>query len=108
MADDIEVHDSPSRRRYEITVDGVLAGFAVYYLEAGRIVFIHTEIASAYEGRGLGSRLVRQSLDDVRRRGLRVVPLCPFYARFLRDHPEYHELTATATHHRAVLGDRDA
>ncbi|GAB2583098.1 N-acetyltransferase [Paractinoplanes abujensis] len=93
MSDTVEVHDNPDRHRYEITVAGELAGFVVYLLEPEKIVFVHTEIEMAYEGRGLGSRLARDTLDDARRRHLRVVPACPFFARFIRNHPEYQDLT---------------
>jgi uncharacterized protein len=108
MSDNVDVRDNPARTRYEITVDGDLAGFAVYFLEDQRIVFIHTEVAIAYEGRGLGSRLARDTLDDVRGRGLRVVPACPFFARFIRTHPEYQDLTRPAESRRAVLGGDEA
>ena len=60
------------------------------------MTFIHTEIAPEFEGRGLGSRLAVAALDDVRRRGLRVVPRCPFIARFIAGHAEYQDLLAAA------------
>ncbi len=107
MSDNVDVRDNPAQHRYEIAVDGDLAGFAVYYLEKERIVFIHTEVAVAYEGRGLGSRLARQALDDVRGRGLRVVPACPFFARFIKLHPEYQDLTRPGESSRVVLGEHD-
>ena len=107
MSENIDVQDNPAQHRYEITVDDELAGFAVYYLEKDRIVFIHTEVAIAYEGQGLGSRLAHDSLDDVRRRGLRVVPACPFYARYIRNHPEYQDLVRAREAQRAVLGEHD-
>ena len=107
MSDNVNVQDNPAQHRYEVTVDDELAGFAVYYLEKERIVFIHTEVAIAYEGQGLGSRLAHDSLDDVRRRGLRVVPACPFYARYIRNHPEYQDLARAGEAQRAVLGEHD-
>jgi uncharacterized protein len=107
MSDHVDVRDNPAQHRYEITVDGEVAGFAVYYLEKERIVFIHTEVAIAHEGQGLGSRLARQALDDVRGRALRVVPVCPFFARFIRTHPEYQDLTRHGEPRRAVLGEHD-
>ena len=87
-----EVRDNEERSRFEIHDDGQLAGFAVYRRRPGRIIFVHTEIDPAFEGRGLGSQLVRESLDVVRGTGERVVPLCPFYAAFLERHPEYQDL----------------
>ena len=89
--EEVEVRDDPERHRYEARLDGVLAGFADYRLRPGRIVFTHTEVD--VEGRGVGSALVRGALDDVRRRGLKVTPLCPFVRSFLDRHPEYADLT---------------
>ena len=48
----------------------------------------------AYEGRGFGSRLAEAALDDARRRGLAVVPLCPFIAWYIDKHPEHGDMVA--------------
>jgi len=54
----------------------------------------HAEVPSALEGRGLGSKLVRATLDQVRSEGLKVVPRCSFVAAFIRRHAEYADLLA--------------
>ena len=84
--------DRPDQRRYELTVDGTLAGWVHYRLHDPRITFIHTEVRPAYTGRGLGQRLARHVLDDARARGLRVRPLSPYIASYIRAHPEYQDL----------------
>jgi predicted GNAT family acetyltransferase len=53
----IAIRDVPERHRYELTVDGAVAGISIYRLGDGVMVFEHTEVDEAYEGRGLGSRL---------------------------------------------------
>ena len=88
------VADAPERSRFEISVDGALAGFAVYRLAPGRITFVHTEIDEAYAGHGLGGRLARAALDDVRDRGLAVRPDCPFIKGWIAKHPDYADLVA--------------
>ena len=90
----VHVADAPERSRFEITVDGALAGFAEYRLRPGRITFVHTEIDDAYAGRGLGGRLARAALDDVRARGLAVRPDCPFIKGWIAKHPDYADLVA--------------
>lgn len=87
--DDVRVVDVPDRGRFELRVDGELAGFAEYRLRPGRIVFTHTEVDDRFQGRGLAARLARAVLDSARERGLRVTPLCPYIARYIRRHPEY-------------------
>ncbi|WP_062521279.1 GNAT family N-acetyltransferase [Demequina silvatica] len=80
----IEVTRVEDAGRYELTVDGVLAGVAEFRPRSGRIVFTHTEVAEAFEGRGLGSTLAREAIADAVARGETIVPLCPFIADYLR------------------------
>ncbi|MEU6426555.1 GNAT family N-acetyltransferase [Microbispora sp. NPDC046973] len=87
-----QVADNPEASRFEITVDGALAGFADYRLNGPRISFTHTEIDPAFEGRGLGSTLVRAALDAARDAGLSVLPFCPFVKRYIERHPDYLDL----------------
>jgi predicted GNAT family acetyltransferase len=93
---DVVVADNPEQQRYEVTADGALAGFAQYRARPGLIAFIHTEIDDAFEGRGLGGRLVSFALDDARRQGLEVLPFCPFVNAYIERHPEYVDLVPEA------------
>jgi predicted GNAT family acetyltransferase len=92
MAENIEVSDNPEASRFEILVDGEVAGFAHYRRRPSKIIFTHTEIRPEFEGMGLGSRLAAAALDQSRASGLPVVPLCPFIARYIQRHPEYKDL----------------
>ena len=90
MTDDVVVTNAPDEKRYEARVDGALAGFAEYQLTDELIVFTHTEVDPAFEGRGVGSALARFALDDVRAAGTRkVMPLCPFIKGWIGRHREY-------------------
>jgi predicted GNAT family acetyltransferase len=93
---DAKVTDNWDRSRYEITLDGALAGFLTYRRAGDTVTLVHTEIDDAFEGHGLGGTLARGALDDLRARNLRVVPKCPFVAKFIREHPEYGDLVADA------------
>jgi predicted GNAT family acetyltransferase len=83
------VTDNPDRDRFEITVDGELAGFVQYLRRGHRLIFFHTEIEPAFEGRGLGSALAKGALDAARAADEPVVPLCPFIGGWIDRHPEY-------------------
>jgi uncharacterized protein len=87
-----EVRDNRDRTRYELLVDGEVAGFIQYNMRGGRLILVHTEIDKARAGHGLASILVAGTLDDIRRRGLDIVPVCPFVERYIRRHPEYDDL----------------
>ena len=87
----IEVRDNPAESRYEAIVDGRLSKVQ-YMLTGEHITFTHTEVPVELEGRGVASQLARYALDDARRRGLRVIPVCPFVSAYIRRHPEYSDL----------------
>ncbi|MEA3064255.1 MAG: uncharacterized protein QOJ27_690 [Sphingomonadales bacterium] len=87
------VSNNEAERRYELEVDGHLA-IAEYRLRPGRISFTHTAVPDALAGRGIGKRLVKAALDDVRARGLKVVPICPFVKHYIDTHAEEQDLLA--------------
>lgn len=91
MATPAEVRRDDARTRYELSVDGKPA-VSEYNRLANAVMFTHTEVPEALEGRGASAALVRGALDDVRAQGLQVIPLCPFVAAFIRRHPEYIDL----------------
>jgi uncharacterized protein len=84
----ITVRDDPDELRYELLIDGTMAGEILYRLRSDAIVLVHTQIAPQFEGQGLGSKLVAGALADIRARGLRPVAVCPFVRAYLQRHPE--------------------
>ncbi|HEY9457111.1 MAG TPA: GNAT family N-acetyltransferase [Gaiella sp.] len=91
---DVTVRDNPAELRYEARRGDIWLGQIRYRTERGLVVLVHTDVASSAEGGGVGSALVAGALDDIRSRGLRVVPVCPFVAAYIRRHPEYADLVA--------------
>lgn len=87
-----EVRRNEDRSRYEIVVDGEVAGFAEFHDRDGTVVFPHTVISPERRGSGLGDELVRHALDDVSSRDQKVEALCWFVAEFIDNHPEYEPL----------------
>ncbi|WP_213450587.1 GNAT family N-acetyltransferase [Rhizomonospora bruguierae] len=86
------VADNAAEQRFEIRVDGEVAGFAAYDRTGYGLALTHTEIGKAYEGKGLGSALVRGALDAARAEGLAVLPYCPFVRGWIGKHPEFLDL----------------
>ena len=89
------VRDNPTELRYELLDGDTVIGLIRYRLEPGAVALIHTEIEPAHEGHGLGSELVKGALDDLRGRGLRLVPICPYVRSWLERHPEYADLVTS-------------
>jgi uncharacterized protein len=86
------VQDVPESSRYEIRDGDRVLGLAAYRREAGRTVFTHTEVYPEAEGTGVGGKLVRGALDDVRARGERAVPQCSFVRGWIDRHADYADL----------------
>ena len=89
---DQTIVDDAQRSRFELHVDGHLGAFAEYVRGDGVITFTHTVTLPSHRGQGLAGVLVREALDRSRDAGLRVVPRCPYVAKFIGDHPEYADL----------------
>lgn len=87
------VTDHPERSRYELPLGDEVA-IAVYRESDGVRTIPHTEVPYAMRGKGIGGRLVAGVLDDIRARGMKVVPRCPFVARYIAAHPAYADLVA--------------
>lgn|SRR5690349_14950236 len=79
--------------RFTIAVDGQTVGLADFHDRAGARVFPHTEIDTAFEGRGLGTILVAHALQATKAAGLRIVPTCSMVAHYVDKHPEYADVT---------------
>jgi predicted GNAT family acetyltransferase len=99
--DDIQFTDNPGQHRFEVSKGGDVAGYAEYNLLTGAILLTHTEVMPKFEGQGIGSKLAKGVLAEVRKRGLNVIPQCTFMAGYIRKHPaEYLDLVK-AEHRKA-------
>lgn len=86
-----DVANNPAKKRYELAVEGHIA--ATYYdISDGVITFIHTEVPKELEGKGIGSKLIKGALDQVRADGLKVIAQCPFVKAYIGKHAEYTDL----------------
>ena len=103
------VRDNADQSRYEIYESDELAAFTEYHLHADVIAFLHTETVAGFGGRGIASKLVRETLDDVRRRGLHVEPFCPFVRAFIKkNRGEYVDLVPADERERFDLNKPSA
>ncbi|MFF9127245.1 GNAT family N-acetyltransferase [Streptomyces sp. NPDC014889] len=91
------VRRTDAKHRYEILVDGARVGLTAYRDHGDQRVFFHTEVDDAFAGQGLASRLVQEALTDVRESRKRIVPVCPYVAKFLKRHEEFADITDPVT-----------
>ena len=75
---ELHVLDVPDLERFEARLGEAreLAGIIDYRLNQDFIVLTHTEVLPGFEGQGIGSRLARAVLEDLRERQIAVIPKC--------------------------------
>jgi predicted GNAT family acetyltransferase len=89
--DSTAVIDNRSASRFELALDGAMA-FVDYRRHDGVVALVHAEVPTRFEGRGVGSALVRGSLDLLRKEGSKALPQCSFVRAYIQRHPEYQDL----------------
>ena len=87
-----QVRNNRDRFRYELLVDGEVVAFVQYNMRGGRLLLVHTEVPDKDSGRGYATELIHGALEDIRGRGLKIVPVCPFVERYIEQHPEYDDM----------------
>ena len=88
----LTIRDNPAKHRFEADLGDGSFAIAEYTLPAGKIMFTHTEVPPQHEGKGIGSALIRFALEDARKRQLKVIPICPFFAAYMQKHEEVQDL----------------
>ena len=100
-----EVRNNEAEHRFEIDL-GDSKAVAEYRLEPGKIIFTHTKVPPAHEGQGIGSRLIRAGLQYARDLQLKVVPICPFFAAYMKKHEEVQDLLSHGAREKLGLDER--
>lgn len=88
------IRDNPAENRFETEIDGHLAKVE-YKLDGRTIVFEHTIVPEALQGRGLAGQLAQTCLASARERGLSVTPVCPVFVNYMKKRPETHDLLSS-------------
>lgn len=85
--------DKPSSGRYVARVEGKPEAEMTFSKAGEKILIIdHTGVPEELGGLGVGKALVEHMVMDVRARGLKIIPLCPFANATLRKHPEWQDI----------------
>ena len=98
---DADIADNTALGRYELPVEGQVAR-VVYNLSPPNLMITEVVTPKALEGRGVAGRMAAHVVADARARGLLILPVCPFFAAWLRKHPEHADLVHPS--YRASLG----
>lgn len=89
------VIDNKPEHRFEMALGEGKSAFIEYAeRSAGVLALTHTEVPEEFEGKGVGSALVKKAFEIIRAKDMKIVPECRFVAAYLRRHPEYQLLVA--------------
>ena len=54
-----------------------------------KMIIVHTEVDEAYEGKGLGLRLVKAGVEYAREHQMKILPICPFAKKIFSVTPAF-------------------
>ena len=94
---DIQVQNNEAAHRFEVVAGRPIWPSSTISARATSIIFTHTEVPAALEGRGIGGALAKAGLEFARANQLQVVPLCPFVRSYIERKPEYQPLVSATT-----------
>ncbi len=78
-----------AKKRYELHLEDGMAFLEYFLIKDEKAFLVHTEVPKELEGKGAGSKLVAFALKDLQHRQIRIIPICPFVAAYIRKHREY-------------------
>ena len=90
----IPLHDNKAENRFEMKFENYTS-FIEYEIKNGAVALLHTEVDPALEGRGTGTAIVEKTLKHIEEAELKLLPLCPFVATYLKRHPGWEKLVAS-------------
>jgi len=88
----LEVVHNPAQKRFEIQIGDQIA-MVKYILGSSEIIFTHTEVPEVFEGHGIAGKIAKVAVEYAKAQGLRIRPMCPYMAEYIKRHPEYHSIT---------------
>ncbi|GAA4315657.1 GNAT family N-acetyltransferase [Pontixanthobacter gangjinensis] len=92
---EIKHRENDSRGMFFIENDKGIIGELTYHKNEGSVLTIdHTEVKREMENQGIGSSLVKKSVEYARENDLKIHPLCPFAEVQFDIHKSYSDVRA--------------
>lgn len=90
---EVKIKENTEKKRFEAEVENRMA--LIEYIRAeDKMYLTHTEVPTELEGKGIASSMAKQVLQQIKDENLKLVPLCPFIASYIKRHPEWKEILA--------------
>ncbi|GMB83497.1 GNAT family N-acetyltransferase [Shinella zoogloeoides] len=89
---DILHEDSGTKGRYYTVIEGY-EGEMTYSRASPQLVIIdHTGVPDALRGKGVGQALAAHAVEEARKGGWKIMPLCPFFRAQAMRHKDWHDV----------------
>jgi predicted GNAT family acetyltransferase len=85
----IENEENASGGRYVAELDGHQAEMTYSRTSPKLIIIDHTGVPDALRGKGVGQALARHAVEEARKGGWKIFPLCPFFKAQSQRHAEW-------------------
>jgi hypothetical protein len=86
--------DGPTGGRYVTTVSGHEAEMTYSRAGSTRIIIDHTGVPRELGGMGVGKALVLRAVEDARKDGIKIIPLCPFAKAQIEKNKDWQDVLA--------------
>lgn len=94
----MKVQQNNEASRFETSIHGVTA-FIEYIEKPGAVLLLtHTCVPRQIAGRGVGTKLVVETLELIRQLEFKIVPLCPFIVAYLKKTNDFQDIIASKLH----------
>lgn len=89
---EIKNEETAAGGRYVATLDGHEAEMTYSRTSPKLIIIDHTGVPDALRGKGVGQAIAAYAVEEARRNGWKIFPLCPFFKAQSQRHPEWQDV----------------
>ncbi len=89
---EIENSEDGSHGRYSATLEGHTGEMTYSRTSPQLIIIDHTGVPDALRGKGVGQALAAHAIDEARKGGWKIIPLCPFMRAQVQRHPDWQDV----------------
>lgn len=93
----VKVVHNVDQLRFQVELQGEYATIEYRYYKKN-MAFMHTTVPDAFRGKGVAAAMAVAALNFAQAEHRKIMLYCPFVAKYVREHPEYHALVDTAYH----------
>ena len=87
--------DNGKKGEFYVEVNGSRDALMAYtWAGEDKIIIDHTEVGDNLRGQGVGYKLLEASVNFMRAKGIKVIPLCPFAKSVFDKKAEYNDVLA--------------